>query len=199
MPYRGFVPSSRLEWLVFFLGGVLVAGIIYLAIRTGHESASAPQAAVTRSVTTTRHVETTVGPTTTAKRALAPPRDVTSLPRPPASALKNEAKQTGQKKQPPRQAPERPTLRLRITATRGPSWLVIRALTSSGQVLYLGILNQGQTAEVAGPRLWASFGAASNLDAALNGAPLELGSGTFDARIDRSGLQKVPLGTVATP
>jgi hypothetical protein len=185
MPYRRHVPSSRLEWLVFFLGGALVAGIIYLAIRTGHESASAPQAAVTRSVTPTRHVETTVGPTTIAKRASAPPRDVTSVPRPPAPALKKEAKQTG--------------LRLRITAARGPSWLLIRALTSSGQVLYSGIINQGQTATVAGPRLWASFGAASNLDAELNGATLELGAGTFDARIDRSGLLKVPFGTVATP
>jgi hypothetical protein len=44
-----------------------------------------------------------------------------------------------------------------------------------------------------------SFGAASNLDARLNGAPLELGAGTYDATIDRGGLRKVPLGTVATP
>jgi len=86
--------------------------------------------------------------------------------------------------------------RLRLTAARGSSWVLVRAGTSGGRVLYSGILNQGQSISVSSGVLWVSFGAAANLDARLNGSELELGTGTFDARIGVRGLFKVPFGTI---
>lgn len=38
--------------------------------------------------------------------------------------------------------------------------------------------------------LWARFGAAANLSARLNGEPVRLPSGTYDATFDRHGIRQ---------
>jgi hypothetical protein len=185
------MPASRLEWHVFFLGIALAVGLIYFAVRAGHESASTPRAATRQSATTAPVAGvpvTTVGASETPTRTETPA--VPFHAPPTTSTFKGQANSS-------RRAVA--IVGLRITAPRGSSWVLVRAGTSAGRVLYSGILNQGQTISVRDRLLWVSFGAAANLDAQLNGSPLELGAGTYDARIDRRGLLKVPLGTIRSP
>jgi len=53
---------------------------------------------------------------------------------------------------------------LRIRASRGPSWITIRARSSRGPVLYRGVLAQGRTVEEHGTTFWAEVGAVDNVD-----------------------------------
>lgn len=85
-----------------------------------------------------------------------------------------------------------PRMRLVLTATGGDTWLTVRARTAQGKSLYFGILPQGQSITLAG-RVWARFGGASDLAARLNGKPLELPAGTYNALITADGLRKVAV------
>jgi Domain of unknown function (DUF4115) len=187
------VSGSRLDQsLVLFLGCALLFGVVYLVVGTGHESASPPRAA-TSQVATTAPVASV--PATTLYQSEPPTRtDTHSLP---FNGPRTTSTSHGQGK--PSKRAVQAIVRFRITAARGSSWVLVRAGSSAGRVLYSGILNQGQTISFRGRVLWLSFGAAANLDAQLNGSPLELGTGTYDARIGRRGLLKVPFGTIRSP
>jgi hypothetical protein len=79
---------------------------------------------------------------------------------------------------------------LTLTATRGDAWLEVRAGTATSHVLFSGILPARAKRTFAGRKLWLRFGAAGNLDARLNGKPLSLPTGTYDASVSPSGLKR---------
>jgi hypothetical protein len=85
-----------------------------------------------------------------------------------------------------------PITRLVLVAVGGDSWLEVRAGSAQGKALYAGTVAKGGRVDVKAKRLWVRFGAASHLTAQLNGKPLQLRSGTYDALITPDGLQLVP-------
>jgi hypothetical protein len=86
---------------------------------------------------------------------------------------------------PPTQTPTKavPAPRLvdvRIAAVgRSGSWVEVRRGSETGSVLYAGTLLPGATLHFRAQRLWARFGAASNLAITADGRPVRL-QGTFD-------------------
>lgn len=58
-----------------------------------------------------------------------------------------------------------------LAATRGDSWVEARAGSSTGRLLYTGVLAQGQKRRVSAGRVWLRLGAASHLDVLVNGRP----------------------------
>jgi cytoskeleton protein RodZ len=92
-------------------------------------------------------------------------------------------------------APTRPELaRLVVSAALGDSWLVVRAGSNHGKVLFAGVLKQGRSVRLRGARLWVRLGAATNLSVSVNGSPPDAELyGTLDALVTPSGFRKVPL------
>jgi hypothetical protein len=80
-------------------------------------------------------------------------------------------------------------VQLALTASRA-TWIEVRAGSTTGAVLYTGTLPSGTTKTFRGATIWVRFGAASNLHAKLNGRPLQLPDGTYDAVFDTAGLRK---------
>ena len=73
---------------------------------------------------------------------------------------------------PPANHPTRPTsARLVLRATRGESWLLVRAGSETGELLYEGTLAPGRALRFVRNRLWLRVGAPANLDVRLNGEP----------------------------
>lgn len=68
---------------------------------------------------------------------------------------------------------------LRVTAHGNGSWLEIRRGSRTGAILYSATLIDGQTLHYRAPRLWARFGAASNLTIVASGRTLHL-QGTYE-------------------
>lgn len=87
--------------------------------------------------------------------------------------------------------PAQPLTRLLLLAAGGDSWLTVRAGSAQGKVLYTGVLTQGSEVDAKAKQLWVRFGGAGNLTAQLNGKPLPLRSGTYNALISTRGLQLV--------
>jgi hypothetical protein len=80
----------------------------------------------------------------------------------------------------PRVVPRRPTFA--FTAAGGDSWLQIRAGTFRGRTLFDEVLPLGETVRLRSQRLWIRFGAASNIELAIDGRRMRLPAfGTFDA------------------
>lgn len=67
---------------------------------------------------------------------------------------------------------------LMFVARGNGSWIEARRGSSSGRVLYSGILEPGRRLQFSGPRLWVELGAAGNLSINVNGKPIAL-EGTF--------------------
>jgi hypothetical protein len=70
--------------------------------------------------------------------------------------------------------PKPSSARIALVATRGASWLSVRLGSETGTPLYERTLGQGQTVRFSGPRLWIRVGAPWNLNATLNGKPVQL-------------------------
>ena len=84
--------------------------------------------------------------------------------------------------------------RIVVAAARGDSWLVVRAGSSHGRILFAGVLSEGRTVRFRSAKLWVRLGAATNLDLSVNGSRLDTGLyGTLDALVTPSGFRKVPL------
>jgi Domain of unknown function (DUF4115) len=81
-----------------------------------------------------------------------------------------------------------------LSATRGDSWLAIRAGSETGATLFEGTLAQGKSVRVRRRVLWVRVGAPSFLDATLNGRRVELPTGTATLRADRNRLTTLSLG-----
>lgn len=93
---------------------------------------------------------------------------------------------------PTRRAPRRvpPAAgRLVFSAAKGDCWLSIRAGGREGRILYEGMVAEGRQVRVAGRRLWVRIGAPWNLEASLNGRPLEgLPADTGNVLVTSAGL-----------
>jgi hypothetical protein len=71
--------------------------------------------------------------------------------------------------------------RLVVKASRGDSLLSVHADSEEGESLYDGVLSQGRSVSLFGPRLWIRLGAAENVDLTLDGRPVErLPAGQID-------------------
>lgn len=80
-------------------------------------------------------------------------------------------------------------LRLTLTAVNGDCWLSVRVGSRDGEVLFEGLLGQGQTVRFARPRLWIRMGAPWNLEARLNGRRLRgLPPATGNVVVTRAGI-----------
>jgi Domain of unknown function (DUF4115) len=67
-----------------------------------------------------------------------------------------------------------------LTASRGDCWVLARDGSSTGPVLYQGLLQQGSSRRLKAKRLWLSLGAAANVDLVIDGKPEELPGGTVE-------------------
>jgi hypothetical protein len=67
-----------------------------------------------------------------------------------------------------------------LSASRGDCWVLARDGSSTGPVLYEGLLQQGASTRLKAERLWLSLGAAANVDLVIDGKPEELPGGTVE-------------------
>jgi hypothetical protein len=157
------MPETRVERIIFGVGALAIAALVALIAleKTDHFATRETQA--TTPLATTPAATTTVE-STTASETMA---ETTATPEPPRTGSGI-------------------TLRLKAIAD---TWVEIRAGSAYGDVLYSGILPQGNAKRFRSARVWASFGAASNLSARLNGNPLQLPPGTYSALVSTRGLQ----------
>jgi hypothetical protein len=79
-----------------------------------------------------------------------------------------------------------------LTASGAGSWLEVRAGSATGAVLYAGTLSSGAAEAFRRPTIWVRFGAARNVSARLNGQPVPLPGGTYDAVFNANGFRKAP-------
>ncbi|MDQ3669118.1 MAG: helix-turn-helix domain-containing protein [Actinomycetota bacterium] len=67
-------------------------------------------------------------------------------------------------------SPTQPKLaRLVLTAARGDCWVQVHKNSATGELVYSGTMEEGQTQRFVARRLWITLGNASALDAKLNG------------------------------
>ena len=155
------MPETRAERLILVLGLLLVAGLLFLAVRERRDS---PGTAA--STTTAAAAATTAAPVATTAAA-------------PAAPAKRAA----------RTGPKASSVRLSISA-RADAWLELRAGSGTGRVLFSGLLTAGKRTRVAAKRIWARFGAAGNLAVVLDGHPLAMPFGTYEGVFDRRGFRR---------
>jgi uncharacterized protein DUF4115 len=167
------MPQTLLQRIVATVMLIASALLIVLIIRETART-DEPQA-----VAATAEVLNAVSPATTSATPTIPATTEATAPREvrPRAA--------------PKPAPAQPLTRLVLVASGGDSWLDVRSGSAQGKVLYAGTLAQGGKVDVKAKRLWVRFGAASHLTAQLNGKPLPLRLGTYNALISPGGLQFV--------
>lgn len=86
-----------------------------------------------------------------------------------------------QTERPATPAASRPnTATVALSAVRGDCWLSVRVGSESGEVLYEGVLMQGDSLRFKRRELWLRLGAASNLEISVDGKPAEVPAGTVD-------------------
>lgn len=174
------MPDTRVERIIFGIGALAIAALVALIVlQTTDLFETRDRPAAARPVTTAA--------ATTGAASQAPP-PATTTPE-TTTAPQTTTGETTAPPEPPRIASG---VRLRLSATVD-TWVEIRSGSADGDVLYSGILPQGSAKRFRSTRLWASFGAASNLTARLNGKPLHLPPGTYSALVGARGLQ--PLGS----
>jgi len=166
------VPRSWGEWAIFGLGLALAGFFVVLTVRGHHSGTSDARSGVVLGTTTVATVST---------QATTPPRGAVSRSLPTAPATTSEPVTT---------SVEGPPVVLLLTAARGDAWFEVRAGSPTASLLFSGILPAQSTRRFSGSKLWIRFGAAGNLDARLNGKPLPLPIGTYDATIVPSGLRR---------
>jgi hypothetical protein len=174
------MPETRVERIIFGIGALAIAALVALIVlqtTDRFETRDGPAAArpVTTAAATTGAASQAPPPATTTQETTTAPQTTTG--------------ETTAPPEPPRIASG---VRLTLSATVD-TWVEIRSGSADGDVLYSGILPQGSAKRFRSTRLWASFGAASNLTARLNGKPLHLPPGTYSALVGARGLQ--PLGS----
>jgi hypothetical protein len=113
-----------------------------------------------------------------------------------ATAADREAATLSDRAMPPSNDAARPTsARLVLTAIRGDSWLLVRAGSATGELLYEGTLAPGRTLRFVRKRLWLRIGAPANLDVRLNGEPAKgFPRSTAELVVTPSGLRSISLG-----
>jgi hypothetical protein len=163
------VRRSRGKWAAFAAALVVIAALVFFAVRaTRHPSASPGAASPTsaNAVTTPAHA----GRTTPTKS-----RDSTAATTP---------------LQPHLTKPSGGEVALTLRAA-GTTWVEVRNISSTGPLLYSGLLSPATRKTFrAAWRLWVRFGSAANLAVTLNGRPLRVPTGTYDAFFDAHGFRQ---------
>jgi hypothetical protein len=159
------MPETRVERIIFGLGALAIAALVAMIVLEKTDGFATRETHAATRLATTPAATTTAGSTT-------------------ASETTGETTPTSE---PPRTA-SGITLKLKALDD---TWVEIRAGSADGRVLYSGILPQGNAKRFRNTRVWASFGAASNLAARLNGNPLQLPPGTYNALVNTRGLHPV--------
>jgi hypothetical protein len=159
------MPETRSERIVFGIGILAIAALVALIVleMTTDRFKKHPTPAALPPVVTA---------TTTTEAAPPPPASTTEETTPAPERAGTSA--------------TRVRLTLRATAD---TWVDVRAGSADGDVLYVGILPEGTVKRFRSTRIWVRFGAAANLTARLNGRPLHLPPGTYDALVGARGLQ----------
>jgi hypothetical protein len=172
------MPRNRLEWLAFLGCLAAVGALVVLDVRWRHRGDGAEPRAQTTAVPVVTIRSTVAGTSTVAtpkRRATTRKKTETSPSRPAAAA-------TGSVK----------PARLVLSATRGSCWLSVRLGSRTGPSLYKGVLQKGGTLRFSKARLWIRFGAAGNLDGALNGKKIEaFPQGTVEVYVTASSITPV--------
>jgi uncharacterized protein DUF4115 len=177
--YADGMPETRGERIIFGIGALAIAALIALIVletatdrfETRHKSDAGP---VTTAVATEEAAATASPPAPAAPETTTAPDET-----------------TGETTAAPEPARIASGVRLTLRAIAD-TWVEVRSGSADGDVLYSGILPQGSAKRFRSTQLWASFGAASNLTARLNGKSLHLPAGTYSALVGARGLQ--PLG-----
>lgn len=164
------MPLGHLEW-TFFWAGVAVLGVLVMTIALDRYEVSASPAKSTPTA------QANARPAALPKRPVAPPPKQKSKPTPQPTPREPR----------PVVSPKKASPAFVLSATRGDSWLSIRAGSSTGRVLYEGLLTRGRILRYRAPRLWVRFGAAANVDVRVGQRKTRLPFGTADVLLDRSG------------
>jgi cell division septum initiation protein DivIVA len=167
--HRVAVRRSRGKWAAFAAALVVIAALVFFAIRVRHHpspSLGAPSRTSANAVTTPAH---------TGRTSPAKSKDSTAATTPLQPHL---TKRSGGEV----------ALTLRAVGT---TWVEVRSTSSTGRVLYSGLLSPGiQKSFRAAWRLWVRFGGAANLAVTLNGRLLRVPTGTYDAFFDAHGFRQ---------
>lgn len=169
--YPDVVPETRGERIIFAIGALAIAALVALIVL---------ETAADRF--NTRDTSAVVGQMTvaaTTEAAASPSSAISTTP----ETMTAEAT-TGET------AAAAPTRIASLTLSAiADTWVEIRSGSAGGDVIYSGILRQGTAKRFRSTHLWASFGAAANLTARLNGKPLHLPPGTYSALVGARGLK----------
>jgi RodZ C-terminal domain len=168
------MPETRGERIIFAIGALTIAALIALVVlQTAADRFKARDTVAVAG-------QMTVAATTVA--AASPSPAISTAPEtttPPESTTGEAAA-----------APGRTATDVRLTLSAiADTWVEIRSASAGGNILYSGILPQGTAKHFRSTHLWASFGAAANLTARLNGKPLDLPPGTYTALVGARGLK----------
>jgi Domain of unknown function (DUF4115) len=172
--YPDVVPETRGERIIFAIGALAIATLLALIVleTATDRFKTRDTAAVAGQMTVAATTEAAASPSP----AMSTAPETTTAP----------AATTGESAT----APGRIATDVRLTLSAiTDTWVEIRSGSAGGDVLYSGILSQGTAKHFRSAHLWASFGAAANLTARLNGNPLHLPPGTYRALVTTSGLQ----------
>jgi hypothetical protein len=106
-----------------------------------------------------------------------------------AAPTVTHARATTAESRPTTTAPRPRRALIAFVASRGSCWLAVRLGSSTGRVLYQRTLEPGQRAQFAGRQLWIRTGAPWNLDATLNGKPVQLPAAIADLTVTAGGMR----------
>jgi hypothetical protein len=81
------------------------------------------------------------------------------------------------------QRPSTATSVITIRASRGDCWLSVRSAGQGGDVLYEGVLELGASVRFVQRAVWIRLGAASHVDAAVDGKPVPVPAGTVEVTL----------------
>jgi Domain of unknown function (DUF4115) len=172
--YPDTVPETRGERIIFAIGALAIATLVALIVleTATDRFKTRDTGAVAGQMTVAATTEAAASPSTASSTA---PETTTA---PQATTGETAA------------APGRIATDVRLTLSAiADTWVEIRSGSAGGDVLYSGILPQGTAKHFRSTHLWASFGAAANLTARLNGKPLHLLPGTYSALVGARGLK----------
>ena len=167
------MPETRGERIIFWIGILAITALVALIVlekKTAlFETRRAP--AGPARVTTAAASTDAAGPASPPATTSPSTGETTTVPKPARAATT--------------------AVRLKLSATAD-TWVEVRSDSAGGNLLYSGILTQGSVERFRDKRVWVRFGAAANLTARLNGRPLDLPPGTYEALVRARGLK--PLG-----
>jgi hypothetical protein len=187
------MPETRLEKVLFTLGLVAIAALAVVVGRYWYDqrgsAAGQTKTSRTAAVTGTSRragatVTRSVSPTTVPATPGGTTIETTTTGTTTTGTTTTGTTTTGT-------TTEAAVVTLSLTAVRGDSWMEVRSESATGTVLYVGTLTAGTTKTFQALALWARFGVAGNVDARLDGQPLQLRAGTYSGLFSRSGFRSV--------